>query len=227
MHLSPISAMSEANNENNPHNWEAIVQEFTPALLEILSKTDEPVSYWLERFPKNTRIFLENIHINENLKRLFNLCLNFEFTPEEISKILTTIIVDKLGPDERNKRLTILRYFKSIIESKNKPKDCAIIEKHRKKLRDPDFVGTLDHSIIIDEMTGKTSLMLAIESEDYEIFNIFLYYYMEQNCLLGARDYKGNNALWYALQNGIAYAVEKICNTLQTKLQTKEPINTF
>lgn len=221
-HSSSIRGMSEANNAKNEPNWEAVAQEFTPALLEILSKTNEPISYWLERFPKNTKTFIENIHIDGNLRRLIDWCFHLKFTSEEVSRIVKSVMAN-IEHLERGKRHKTLRYFKSIIKNRNKPISTELVKKLN-KLRDQNFVQSLNHSIIIDEKTGKTGLMLAIETKNFQIFDLFLKYYIEQNCSLSARDYNGKDALWYAFQSQTPYIIQNICNALQTKLQNSEKI---
>lgn len=224
-HSGSICGMSEANNAKNEPNWEAMAQEFTPALLEILSETDERISYWLERFPENTRNFLENIHINGNLKRLIDHCLNLKFEQKDIAKITKKIIAN-IDHSERAKREKTLLYFKSIIENRDKPLSAELVKKLN-KLRDHDFVQSLNHSIIIDEKTGKTGLMLAIETGNFQIFDLFLQCYTEQGCSLNARDYNRKDAMWYALQSVTYYLVEKICNALQANFHAQESINTI
>ena len=144
---------------------------------------------------------------------------------KEVSKIIKNVTAH-IEHSERAKREKTLLYFKSIIENRDKPLSAELVKKLN-KLRDHDFVQSLNHSIIIDEKTGKTGLMLAIETGNFQIFDLFLRCYIEQGCSLNARDYNRKDATWYALQSVTYYLVEKICNALQANFHAQESINTI
>ncbi|MBS1988590.1 ankyrin repeat domain-containing protein [Candidatus Dependentiae bacterium] len=177
--------------------WQNAHQEFTPAQLEFLALTEYPVTFMNKIFSKNQKKFIRNLHINGNLIRVVSRCFDLDFKKNEVEQIYVKLLSFIQNQDLVSKQIYTLKYFR-------------MIEKYRFKLKDRRFVEELCHSILISDANGKTMLMLAIETGDNDIFDLFLEYYLKENCPINARDYRKRTALCKALEIGTLHMVEKL-----------------
>lgn len=186
--------------------WQSAYQEFTPAQLEFLALTEYPVSFVNKIYSKNQKQFMRNLHINGNLIRIISRCFDLGFKKNEVEKIYIKLLEFMQNDDLVSKQFYTLKYFK-------------MIEKYGFKLKDRHFVKELCHSIMLSDANGKTMLMLAIETGDNNIFDLFLEYYLQENCPINAQDYRKRTALCRALEKGTLHMVKKLYKIPDIKVE--------
>lgn len=196
------SCQSDSESESDceaycvPSFYTEIMQEFADRFT-----TDETSSS--QTFSSEHKSFFENLSVNGNLIRLISHAFKLGYKKQEVSEIFGKAS-EYIDRETFEKQFKTFKMFKAI--KKNKPEKEDFLH----QFRSVEYVQQLPHSVIVHDLFGKTGLMIAIESGDDVIFDIFLKNYLDHKCPLDAIDYKQRTALDVAKEKGTQYMRTKL-----------------
>lgn len=205
-------------------NCQTVHETFTLDHFELIKNAQDNCFLASPLLDYDQKNFLYNIFDQGNLIRFINRYyeltdtknLTIEQKVNQVEDILVHLF--KLGtvPDEyeainkcfSENRKFIFNALRNRISKKHKNED---------RLKDKTYAKSICHTILIDQ-NANTGLMLAIETGNNKIFDLFLKYYLKQNCPINARNSNKKTALCIALEKGTIHMVRKLykVNDIQT-----------